>query len=126
MGAMRIHHIAMRTWDLERLEAFYGGVLGLRVHAREGARAVWLEAGDTILMLERAEADEPVVARESRGRSMDLVAFAIDSAERGALVERLTHATIPVEAETDYTVYVRDPDGRRVGLSHYPAPRADG
>jgi glyoxylase I family protein len=121
MGGMRIHHIAMRTQDLERLEAFYAGVLGLGVQARQGPRAVWLDADGTILMLERAEAEEPLVAEEAMGRSMELVAFAIEPTERAALVERLARATVLVEAETDYTVYVRDPDGRRIGLSHYPA-----
>jgi HSP20 family molecular chaperone IbpA len=33
---------------------------------------------------------------------------------------RLTDAGHPIEGETAFTLYVRDPDGTRVGLSHYP------
>jgi hypothetical protein len=27
---------------------------------------------------------------------------------------------VPIEDRTAYTLYVRDPDGRRIGLSSYP------
>ncbi len=113
---MRIHHVALRTGDLPRLEAFYAGVLGLAVTRRDGARSVWLAAGDAVVMLERAEPGEPGVA----AGGMEMVAFAIPSAERAQYTQRLADAGISVESETAFTLYVRDPDGRRVGLSHYP------
>jgi hypothetical protein len=47
--------------------------------------------------------------------TMEMLAFAIAPAERAAYAQRL-----PVEHETRFTLYIRDPDGRRVGLSHYP------
>jgi catechol 2,3-dioxygenase-like lactoylglutathione lyase family enzyme len=107
---MKIHHVALRTRDLARLEAFYVGALGLRV-LRRAARSVWLEAGDAIVMLEMREADEPDVSVGT----MEMVAFAITPAERAKFARSL-----PIEAETRFTLYTRDPDGRRVGLSHYP------
>jgi glyoxylase I family protein len=114
---VRIHHVALRTGDLSRLEAFYVGVLRLEVTRRSGERSTWLRAGDAIVMLERAEEDEPGVPVGT----MEMVAFAITKAERAEYTYRLAAAGIAVESETPYTVYVRDPDGRRVGLSHYPA-----
>ena len=36
----------------------------------------------------------------------------------------LARAGVAVEAATEFTLYVRDPDGRRVGLSSYPLPLA--
>ena len=69
---MRIHHIAMRTRQLARLEAFYTQVLGLGVVQRDTSRSVWLRAGDAILMLETAEANEPHAIAAG---SMELVAF---------------------------------------------------
>lgn len=106
---MRIHHVALRTADLPRLERFYCGVLGLAVLRRDDARgSVWLEAGGAVLMLERAEPGEPAVPEGSK----ELVAFAVDDKEPW-------RARVAVEAETAHTLYFRDPDGRRVAVSSY-------
>jgi len=120
---VRIHHLALRTSDVPRLSTFYRDVLGLPV-AKDGTRAsagsVWLAADDTRVMIEARSADEPPVAPGS----MDLVAFAIRPDERARFVARLTRAGVAVEHETDFTLYFRDPDGRRVGVSHFPEARS--
>jgi catechol 2,3-dioxygenase-like lactoylglutathione lyase family enzyme len=109
---MRVHHIAMRTRDLERLERFYVGKLGFAVVRRDDARgSVWLDAGGAFLMIERAGAAEPPVPQGT----MELVAFAVDDKEDWRA--RLTANGVGIENETGYTVYFRDPDGRRVGVS---------
>lgn len=117
---MRLHHLAFRTVDVERLEAFYVALLGLRVCARPDATRVWLTAGDAVVMIERAAAGEPGVTPGS----LDLVAFTVDESTQAALEVRLAAAFVPIEARTELTLYVRDPDGRRIGLSRYafPAP----
>jgi catechol 2,3-dioxygenase-like lactoylglutathione lyase family enzyme len=113
---MRIHHIAMRTRGLAALESFYASVLGLPVVQRDGARSVWLRAGEALLMLEQADDGEPLVPEGTR----ELVAFAVhkDDAERYRRI--LETNEVVIEGETAYTIYFRDPDGRRVGLSHFP------
>jgi catechol 2,3-dioxygenase-like lactoylglutathione lyase family enzyme len=118
---LTLHHLALRTTDVDRLERFYAGVLGLPPVRRDAARgSVWLGVGAGVLMLERAADGEPRVAPGTR----ELVAFAVD--DRDAWRARLTSAGIVVEAETDHTLYFRDPDGRRVAVSTYPlAGRAD-
>jgi catechol 2,3-dioxygenase-like lactoylglutathione lyase family enzyme len=99
----------MRTTDVARLERFYAGVLGLTVLRRDAARgSVWLDAGGTVLMLEAAEAGEPPVPAGSR----ELLAFAVSDKE-------VWRARVDVEAETQHTLYFRDPDGRRVAISSY-------
>jgi glyoxylase I family protein len=113
---LRIHHIAFRTDDLDRLEHFYARVLGLSVIRRAPARSVWLDAGGSILMLERCGEAEPAVPDDS----MELVAFAIAPNDRADVAARLTGAGLRIESRTAYTLYVRDPDGRRIGLSSYP------
>jgi catechol-2,3-dioxygenase len=113
---VRVHHIALRTRDLAALERFYAGVLGLTVSRARDARSAWLDAGGTILMLERADEDEPGIPSGSK----ELIAFAIDPGERSAVEARLARAGVSIEGRTDYTIYFRDPDGRRVGVSHYP------
>jgi catechol 2,3-dioxygenase-like lactoylglutathione lyase family enzyme len=113
---MRVHHIALRTRDLARLERFYVGVLGLLPTRRQDDRSVWLDAGGTILMLERAETGEPATP----AGSYELVAFGLTRDEHASATERLAAAGVAVEARTASTLYFRDPDGRRVGLSAWP------
>lgn len=109
---MRIHHVALRTANLQTLERFYAGTLGLPI-TRRGPSSLWLEAGGTILMLEERDASEPKVDAETK----ELLCFAIKPDEHKRFA-----ATIEIEARTDYTLYFRDPDGRRVGVSSYPEP----
>jgi catechol 2,3-dioxygenase-like lactoylglutathione lyase family enzyme len=112
---MRVHHLAFRTRDLARLERFYSEVLGLTVTRRDEERSVWLRSGVTALMLERAEDDEPEVPAGTR----ELVAFAIEEANKERWRRLLQSHGVVIEGETAFTLYFRDPDGRRVALSHY-------
>jgi catechol 2,3-dioxygenase-like lactoylglutathione lyase family enzyme len=114
---MRIHHIALRTRDLEGLVGFYTEALGLDVVKRSGG-GVWLQAGDALVMLERADDDEPPIPSGTR----ELVAFAVEARDLPPLEKRLAGHGVPIEARTAFTLYFRDPDGRRVGVSQYPHP----
>ncbi|MBS2016731.1 MAG: VOC family protein [Deltaproteobacteria bacterium] len=115
---MRIHHLALRTRSVARLVAFYEGAIGLPVVERKGERSVWLDAGGSLLMIEAAEAGEPPVPVGT----MELTAaFAIEATERAGVEARLDAHGVTVEARTSFTLYVRDPDGRRIGLSAYPS-----
>ncbi len=112
-----IHHIALRTFDRTRLERFYVEVVGLSVVRRDDLRgSAWLAAGAALVMIEQAEAAEPCVPVGSR----ELLAFATEDVTMSR--DRLARTGIEVEAETAYTLYFRDPDGRRVGLSTFPIP----
>ena len=115
---MRVHHLAFRTDDVARLERFYVEALGMALVRRHGERSVWLDAGGAIVMLERREEGEPATAQGS----MEMVAFAIAPEARVASCERLERAGITLEGSTEFTLYLRDPDGRRIGLSSYPVP----
>jgi glyoxylase I family protein len=112
---MRVHHLAFRTRDLTRLERFYTDALGLSVARRDGERSVWLRAGGTTLMIELAEEGEPGVPPGSK----DLVAFGVEAEDIDRWRRVLGVNAIPIEGETAFTLYFRDPDGRRIGLSHY-------
>lgn len=112
---MRIHHLAFRTRDLGRLEAFYSGVMALPVLDRKGERAVWLAAGDAVVMLERADEGEPGVP----AGTMDFVAFDVEREARVGWLARLAEAGVAIEQQTEHTLYFRDPDGRRIGISSY-------
>lgn len=110
---MRVHHIALRTRDLPRAERFWVELFGLAVLRRDGERAVWLDLDGAILMLERAAQGEPAPPPEG----MDFFALATDAPGRAAFVARCAAGGVAIEHETAFTTYVRDPDGRRVGVS---------
>lgn len=113
---MRIHHLAFRTADVPRLEHFYSTVLGLAVLRRDEPRSVWLDAAGTIVMLEQRDTAEPAPDLASK----ELVCFAIAAEQHAAVRARLLSERIAIEAHTACTLYFRDPDGRRVGVSSYP------
>jgi glyoxylase I family protein len=117
MAAVALHHLALRTHDVARLARFYREVVGLmdRPGGTPG-RSVWLALGDGIVMIEAADLDETPVAAGTK----ELVAFRVGAREMGAVRLRLQEAHVAVEAETRFTVYARDPDGRRIAFSHYP------
>jgi hypothetical protein len=123
---LAVHHLAVTVRDLDRAEAFYSKVLGLPVLKRwsddAGApRSVWLALGaGAFLAVERAAAGAP---KEIEPPGWHCVALAIEKGERESWRERLAEAGIAVEKESAYTLYVRDPEGNLVGLSHYPEPR---
>ncbi len=130
-----VHHLAIGVRDLPAAEGFYTSVLGLHVQRRwpragaPGDRSVWLDlGGGAFLALERAE--EPPSA-PGAGPAADLTmgdlmaALAITRAERAAWEARLAAAGVAIVRRTPYTLYVQDPEGNRVGLSHWPDAAED-
>ncbi|MCC6552642.1 MAG: VOC family protein [Polyangiaceae bacterium] len=130
-AAPAVHHLAVVVRDLDRAEAFYGGVLGLPVLRRwsdeAGApRSVWLGlGGGAFLAVERAGAPEPRTPAEAPVRAdaapgWHCVALAIVREARAAWRARLEAAGVRIERESPYSLYARDPEGNLVALSHFP------
>jgi catechol 2,3-dioxygenase-like lactoylglutathione lyase family enzyme len=126
-----VHHIAIKAVDLPRLERFYCDVLGLSVLRRwpapdgAGDRSVWLDLGaggiEAFLALERASQPRPALGEEEPG--LHMLAMRITRDDRDAWIDRLGQAGVAVYRQTDYTIYVKDPEGNRIGLSHWPDAR---
>ena len=110
----RVHHLALRVADCARSAAFYAGVLGFpEIRRFEDAglvRSIWLRTGDAILMLEIA-----VRGAGPDAGSGHVLVFAVDAL--AAWEERLAAAQVAIDDRSAYTLYVRDPDGHRVGLT---------
>jgi glyoxylase I family protein len=125
---LAFHHLAIQCADLARCERFYREVLGLPVlhrWPREGGgdRSVWLSVGEggwEFLALERA--DEAPVPRSWRDGKpgLHLVALQIPPSERSAWEARLEANGVHVVHRTRWTIYFHDPEGNRIGLTHYP------
>ncbi len=126
---MVVHHLAVVVRDLQRAERFYVDVLGLsllrRWHDSDGLRAVWLSLGEgAFLALERFDSVESELGNDKVAIGWHCVALGIATQEREHWRARLNEAGHPVFRETDYTLYVRDPEGNVIGLSHYPEPKS--
>jgi glyoxylase I family protein len=131
-----VHHVAIAVRDLALCEAFYASVLGLPVLRRwpaadgaEGDRSVWMDlGGGAFLALERASSggDAPTgrpsevadIVADAPGYLM--IALRIARPARADWEARLAAAGVAVVHRTAYTLYVADPEGNRVGLSHWP------
>jgi catechol 2,3-dioxygenase-like lactoylglutathione lyase family enzyme len=123
------HHVAIFATDVERVAAFYCEVLGLpelaRYHHPDGRlRSIWVgaraggESADGFLAIEAVEHSEG-----APGRGFVMVALAIASAARDEVRDALVARGLLIERETEFSLYVRDPEGNLVGLSHHPMGR---
>ena len=122
-----VHHVAIKVRDLARAERFFGQTLGLAVLRRwpapagPGERSLWLDLGaGAFLALERSSNEGEALAADGPG--LHLLALRIERAERQAWIDRLAQAGVPVYDQTAFTIYCKDPEGNRIGLSHWPDP----
>lgn len=120
-----LHHLAVRTPDLIAAERFYVELLGLPVIERfdfeDGRpRSVWVALDEETFLALEVGPPGPRPADDDPG--WHCVALTIDVDDRARWRARLTEAGCAIERESAYTLYVRDPSGALVGLSHYPAP----
>lgn len=146
-----IHHLAIQCHDLIGMVRFYEHVLRLPVVRRwpldpaptasgattagatprpsgdlgAGLRAVWLGIGTAVIALERVgeAADPPPWQSPTPG--LHLVALQIFPWTRQLWRDHLALYDVPILYESEWTLYLRDPEGNRVGLSHFPEPEAE-
>jgi glyoxylase I family protein len=126
MNVEGLHHIALQVRTLGPMVAFYREVLGLTVLAEHpgpdgNPRSVWLALPGAFLALETVTGG-PVAPTPFRNQAPGwfLVALRIAAADRERVRAELQRARVEVEHETRWTLYVRDPEGNRVALSHHP------
>jgi catechol-2,3-dioxygenase len=127
MKVKGFHHVAVQVKALEDVASFYREVLALpeleRHHGPDGRlRSIWLDVGGGgFLALERVDAaPSPEPAFRDGRPGIFLLALRIDRADRARIRAELERRGLPLVHETKWTLYVRDPEGNRVALSHHP------
>jgi glyoxylase I family protein len=116
------HHVAIQVRDVQKVTDFYVRVLGLTEVKRflrdDGSlRSVWVNAGEgaSFLAIEDAPSHTP-----DGVLGFSMVALRIEASARAKVIDELTRAGIVIEKQSGWTLYVRDPEGNLVGLSHHP------
>lgn len=110
-----------------------GREAGMTETTRHPDRSLWLDSGDghgTFLALERASEEPGTVASSPRVHDTEhgghhLLALRIAREQRGMFESKLAAAGVAISGRTAYTIYFTDPEGNRLGLSHYPDPLPD-
>ena len=126
MRIQAFHHLAIQVRDLERTAAFYRGVIGLSEqvrHYREDGtlRSIWLDLpGGGFIALEGCSGAAAIDEFRADSPGFHLLAFRIDAAARAEVERELEQHGVSIVHRTRWTLYVRDPEGNRVGLSHHP------
>lgn len=116
---------ALYVDDLDAAEAFYGGILGLPVVIRQEGRHVFFRAGQTIVLIFRAEATKvppgedalPVPTHGAKGEGH--LCFAASAEQLDLIEDHLKANDVPIEADFNWphgprSIYVRDPAGNSV------------
>ena len=113
MGVLGVNHIAFRTPDPARLRAFYAELLG--AEPLEGSHEP-LRAGATLLVF--FASDKNAVSEDP-----DEIAFDVDAHGFDEILERARLLAAVVRDPVAHSpwskgFYVKDPDGRRIELTH--------
>ncbi|MCU0700499.1 MAG: VOC family protein [Myxococcaceae bacterium] len=126
MKSLGFHHLALQVRDVDRVASFYRDVLGLvevkRWSRDDGSlRSVWLavdgsDAFAGFLAIEHLPGASP----SSNGLGPSMIALRIGPDARAPVIAELSARGVQIEKQTGWTLYVRDPEGTLVGLSHHP------
>jgi len=133
LATLGAHHLAVQVTDLAAAERFYHGALGLEVirrwpyeDGRAGERSLWLKLStDTFVALEQCSRLAPPSDFRDPQARLHLFALRISAHERAAWEAKLQQAGVTIVHRSRWTLYVRDPDGNRIGLSHHPHDEAE-
>ena len=122
-GAPSLHHVAVGTRDVARLADYYAQLLRVPERKRHtdaaGLRSIWFDLSGTLLMIERSESSAPREPVTGVGLGAFLLAFRADADGRRAFEARAQELGSEIESRSEFTSYVRDPDGNRIAFSQY-------
>ncbi len=126
-SCLDFHHVALLVNNLTKVEGFYSQVLGLEEEMRwyeadkSTLRSIWFRTGPASrLMLEKSKSTSPRADNSQQG--WHLIALTIEPEQRPQWCDYLTLCGIPIVDSTPFSIYIDDPEGNRLALSHWPTP----
>jgi len=108
--------------DEERAEAFYSGVLGMRLLDREPGRGLFYRAGPSVFLLFLPGATRSGGKLPPHGAVGPIhVCFRVDHCDYASWKEHLAGHGVPILREVDWTngrsFYFEDPDGNLLEIA---------
>jgi methylmalonyl-CoA/ethylmalonyl-CoA epimerase len=110
-----IGQIARAVADVDRAEAFYGGVLGLRKLFRFGD-LTFFDCAGVRLLIEKAAASRPTGESVLYFRVADIALAVKELGGRGVVFDDTPHLIARMEDHDLWMAFFRDPDGHILSL----------
>ena len=110
-----IGQIARGVADVDRAEAFYGGVLGLRKLFRFGD-LTFFDCAGVRLMIEKVTASKPAGESVIYFRVADIALAVKELAARGVIFDDTPHLIARMEDHDLWMTFFKDPDGHILSL----------
>ncbi|HYJ17366.1 MAG TPA: VOC family protein [Candidatus Limnocylindria bacterium] len=108
MAKRGLSHIALKVRDLKKTEAFYVGVLGLKVAFRHPPGMIFLTtpgSGDLLNFVKTAE-------RPRANQGLEHLGFRVTSTELKKLEAKIAQAGVKIDGRRGHTAfYISDPNG---------------
>lgn len=129
MGLKKLGHVVLKVRDLDRSEAFYAGIVGLRVTGRMPGRMVFFSVpgNEDSHDLALWKVGQDAAAPQQKQVGLFHVAWQVERPEDlEPLYRRLLERGVRVHGTTDHgsnlSVYFEDPDGNMLEFT-YERPR---
>jgi methylmalonyl-CoA/ethylmalonyl-CoA epimerase len=116
LNLSQIGQIALPTTDVERSEAFYGGVLGLRKLYRFGDLTFFDCAGVRLLLEKVANPADLVPHGCIYFRSADIALAVAELEKRGLAFDSKPHLIAKMDDHDLWMAFFKDPDGHTLAL----------
>lgn len=127
MKIIGIDHVALNVRNLDKAMAFYTGVLGLEISARENQKPgmeFFLDCGTSLVGLIQAKEQTPEHFFQNEGVGANHFSFRIHSAIFDETVEKLKAAGVAIlffkKREKSWSLYFCDPDGNKLEMTAWP------
>jgi methylmalonyl-CoA/ethylmalonyl-CoA epimerase len=114
----QIGQIGLPSSDIERTEAFYGGVLGLRKLYRFGDLTFFDCAGVRLLFEKVAKPEDLVPRGCIYFRCTDIALAVAELEKRGLAFDGKPHLIAKMDDHDLWMAFFKDPDGHTLALMH--------